>query len=338
MELIIKPTIACNFACTYCSAAGIPYDPNFDKKNVPEVLKDYMLKIKPQSLIVTGGDPLMMDPEYYYNLHEIIKDNEGCNGNPPFISITTNLKDFYLNPDKWTPLFNEPWFGVGTSFQYGDKRRWDKDTVYTEEMFLKVQELFKERTGHHAFFIAVIDKETEDTVIDLCKLAKSLDVQVKINNMQCVGRSEESYPRYKLYRKYFEIIEAGLGDWEVNCYKRAKNECPKCQFGSCKYTIHCAFVDKDGNLKVSICDEQMSLGHFLSGDDLYLDWKDFKFDSLHYEIEPDDYITKKCPFCDLFGLCNGCVSNREIAKKDPNYCKGMKSIESKIKEYGWWLP
>lgn len=345
MELIIKPTVACNFACTFCSAGTMCCDHNYDKKNVPNVLRDYIIRTKPTNIIVTGGDPLMMDPEYYYQLYELIKDNPNNSYNIDnsytCISLTTNLKDFYLNPDKWSPLFNEPWIGIGTSFQYGDGRRWDKDTIYTEEMFMKVQELLKERTGKYAQFIAVIDEKTEDSVLDLCRLAKKLNVQVRINNVICAGKySKDTYPRYKIYQKYFEIIDAGLGEYETNCVERGDNKCPKNCYGECKYFIHCAFVDENGKLLISTCDEQMSHGYFIDESLWYPDeledqsWRN----SCKILYGPEDYISNKCPTCELFGLCNGCLTNREAAKKDPNYCQEMTKIKDKIIDYGWWIP
>ena len=331
MELIIKPTVACNFACTFCSAGKMcnhKYDPN----NIPDVLKEHILKTKPNHVIITGGDPLMMNPEYYYKLHDILPKNS-------HISMTTNLKDFYLNPDKWTALFNEPWMGIGTSFQYGNDRKWDENTVYTEEMFLKVQDLFYQRTGRHAFFIAVINEDNEDTVLDLCRLAKKLGVSVKINNMLSVGKYEnKTYPRYKMYKKYLEVIDAGLEDYETNCLDRKVNRCPKNFYGACEYSIHCVMVDENGELKLSTCDEQMALGHYL--DKKYWNLNEiesFKCDGRN-TINPKDYIKPECPACELFGLCNGCRTNRDEAKKDPIYCEEMLKIKDKIIEYGWWLP
>jgi len=127
MELIIKPTGICNFACSFCSAGYLPI---IEKRlsRVPEKIIDVIRTTEPTNLIVTGGDALMVEPEYYYHLHEITD----CQ-----ISITTNLKDFYLHPEKWIKLFKEDWFGITTSFQYGSGRKWDKDTIYTEDRRFK---------------------------------------------------------------------------------------------------------------------------------------------------------------------------------------------------------
>ena len=46
-QLIIKPTSACNFNCTFCSARFLDI-PIHDK--VPESLKDYICKLKPTNI------------------------------------------------------------------------------------------------------------------------------------------------------------------------------------------------------------------------------------------------------------------------------------------------
>ena len=70
MELIIKPTELCNFKCTFCSSTRIA-------AHKSDLLShDYIfrfLKRFPQTktIIVNGGDPLMVDPSYYLSLIHI---------------------------------------------------------------------------------------------------------------------------------------------------------------------------------------------------------------------------------------------------------------------------
>lgn len=85
MELIIKPTSRCNFNCNFCSAGLLKIK---TITRVPSELKQVLFTIKPNNLIITGGDPLMMPPSYYEELLTLGDWN---------ISFTTNLKDFYLN-------------------------------------------------------------------------------------------------------------------------------------------------------------------------------------------------------------------------------------------------
>jgi hypothetical protein len=67
MDLIIKPTELCNFKCTFCSSTKI----SDNRKD--ELSHDYIfsfLKRFPETktIIVNGGDPLMMEPEYYWKI------------------------------------------------------------------------------------------------------------------------------------------------------------------------------------------------------------------------------------------------------------------------------
>ena len=70
MELIIKPTGLCNFNCEFCSAHGMDIQHPADG-HVPHQIRDLIMKLKPNGLIITGGEPLMVDPQYYYELHDI---------------------------------------------------------------------------------------------------------------------------------------------------------------------------------------------------------------------------------------------------------------------------
>lgn len=325
MELIIKPTGRCNFNCKFCSASCLDVQHPVDNK-VPEKLKEFIKKLNPNGFIITGGEPLMVDPDYYYDLHETL-DRE--------ISITSNLKDFYFHPEKWTPLFKEPWFHIATSFNYGDTRRWDKNTVYDEEMFMKVLDRYREYVEPiNPMFLAVIDESNEDKAMDHVYLAKKLNTQVKLNNAIGVGSQSKTYPRYKMYQLYLDIIDAGLDKYESNCSDRKINRCPRNIEMSCLYSIRCVYIDTNGELHVGVCDEQVSWGNFLPEDKIFVDKNNKNF---NVEVPIDEFITPECAYCELFRLCNGCFTNRQEAKKDPNYCKEMKKLESRLIETEWLL-
>ena len=105
MELIINPTNRCNFDCTFCSAYNLPKG-DIDRKRLYNYIKCKRDEIN--IIIFNGGDPLMMEPEFYTNIIELTKDY-----NIP-LSLTTNLYDFYINPDKWIDLFKTKNVGVIT--------------------------------------------------------------------------------------------------------------------------------------------------------------------------------------------------------------------------------
>ena len=319
MELIIKPTSKCNFNCTFCSAYGMDIKHPKHGIEVHPKIKDLILKLKPSSLIITGGEPLTVLPDYYYNLHEILPVN---------ISITSNLKDFYFNPKKWVELFNEKWFGVATSFNYGNGRMWNCNTVYTEDMFIRVIDLYKKYVNKSISFISVINDENENDAIKHVYLAKQINSIVKLNNAIGVGKSNMTFPKYKMFKIYHEIIDNGLEFYESNCSERKTSRCPRCINNRCENRIRCCYVDNNDELHVGICDGQISLPNELSIDEIY---------SNNISKYNMDYINDECKFCELCRLCNNCHNNRYAAKNDPLYCIEMKKIKNDIINHGWIL-
>lgn len=326
MEVIIKPTGRCNFACEFCSAGNMdnctkhPSDGKVQKSII-----DFLDKTKNlHGLIITGGDPLMVDPSYYYELYERY--------NVP-ISITTNLKDFYFHPEKWAPLFRESWFSPCTSFNYGTRRRWDKNTPYTEDMFLKVMEVWKKYiSDRYPSFLAVIDKDNENTVMDHIMLAKRLNTRVKLNCAIACGKQQESYPRYKMFQFYIDIIDKGLEQYETYCADRFYSKCPRNINLQCISNIRCIYEDLNGKIHVGTCDEQVSEGIELDPEI----W--FPENCFKEKIKKDDLINPdKCTFCELYRLCNGCRTNRMVSKQFPEYCDEMLKLKNKIIEQGWLL-
>ena len=119
MELIIKPTEACNFKCTFCSSTDIAAH-NTDLLDLHYVYSFLDRYPETQTIIVNGGDPLMVKPEYYWKIIDYL-DDKGMDKTT--ISLTTNLWAFYKKPQMWEELFLHPRVGVCTSFNYGDTRR-----------------------------------------------------------------------------------------------------------------------------------------------------------------------------------------------------------------------
>lgn len=324
MQLIIKPTGRCNFDCTFCSSDNMDIRHPIDGQVQPEIV-EYIKQLRPTGLIVTGGEPLMVPPSYYFHLHDIAGPNVG-------ISITSNLKDFFFHTDKWIPLFKQEWFSVVTSFQYGGGRMWDKDTPFTEDKFLEIFHMYEEYVGRKIDqFIAVITDENEDTIMQLVQLAKKLGTRVRINNAIGVGRQDTTYPRYKMFRHYIDIIDAGLEEYEVNCCERSKDMCPRNIMSRCETSIRCCSVDNNGELHVSLCDEQLSANNDLPKDQYVPDRH------AEYTIPPEEYIHDECMYCELCRLCNGCNTNRIMAKQDPNYCTEMTKLKKDIIDHGWLL-
>lgn len=328
MELIIKPTEICDFACSFCSSSEI----SESKKNLLDLDKVFQfLERHPQteSIIVNGGEPLMVEPEYYFKILDYIEEHSLPTG----LGFTSNLWDFYKKPDKWEKLFKHPRVGVCTSFNYGGTRKITKSKEYTEEQFWKVSDLFLERIGYRPDFISVINYDNEDTAIDCVKLAKKMGVECKLNPAMASGRQSAPYPLARMYTHYLNVVNNDLAQWEFNTKEifetlNLRNTiCPKSRH--CDSTIRCLQPDGD----------YYSCGSFADDRDYAIDFeKEMNSEQLETPLS-DDYsiasMKSDCFSCELFSLCNGCRKTIKDMKTHglvDNHCHLMQTMKSKLLE------
>lgn len=319
MQLIVKPTSRCNFACKFCSAANLNIR-HLD--HVSDKLKDFIQRLNPQNIIVTGGDPLCVEPSFYNELLEI----GGFT-----VSLTTNLKSFVLNPDKWIPILTNSRIGTCTSFQYGSGRMYDSKTEYTEEMFRKTFQLFEQKVGYKLKFISVISSENEHLALKHLELARELQTKCKLNAVMALGKTEVGYPLHKILDIWLQAKEQHLDrhlDLDV-CLQRGG--CNLNVNRLCRSTIRAVQVEKDGSLRIANCED---------------DLLDYSIPSMTVEeacvqevkqeaIQPQDAIDSKCMLCELFYVCNGCHQWRKANKLLPEHCQEMLKLKDRIKKSGW---
>ena len=314
MDLIIKPTQQCNFACEFCSSNKIT---EHEENTLPlKNIFDFLLYNQVSSIIVNGGDPLMMPPSYYESIIKFIYEHNISTR----LSLTTNLWDFKLHPDKWVPLFKCDLVGVTTSFQYGGERKLKYGIPFTEKMFVNVMDLFYKKIGYMPEFISVITEKNENDVIKTVQLAKRFETRCKINPAVQSGRCIKFYPIHKAFKKYLDIIEFGLSDYEFNAsvlkdVMSGKNTC-------CPYLRDCfkyiRTINPDG--KIFTC------GSF-QDDSIVSKNYDISI-SKENEIQKDYQVLKsECYACEMFSYCNSCykqiadIKNNDYVKK---HCIGMK--------------
>lgn len=334
--MILKPTEACNFKCTFCSSTDIQAEgaPNLDLEPIARFLDRFP---NTGTIIINGGDPLMMRPQYYWDMLKLLEER---NMTHTTISFTTNLWAFYKKPEMWEELFKHPQVGVCTSFQYGNARLKGDLTPFTEEEFWSVSDLFLERIGYRPSFIAVITKENEDTVLKTVELAKKMDVVCKVNYAMAsgpqvmfkgikIGNAGSTYLLADIYEKYLEIHEAGLGEWEYNVQqmlKRLHDEPTTCpQSRECDASIRT--LQPGGGY--------YSCGSF--GDDgLYpIDYEaemagGFERPLLQMELNS---LKASCYECPMFRICNGCKKTTHDLKSlnlVETHCKKMKTLAPRI--------
>lgn len=328
MDLIIKPTEKCNFKCTFCSSTSITEEKHklLDLKYVFTFLKKYP---NTRTIIVNGGDPLVVPIKYYWKLIKYIEDN---NLNT-HISLTTNLWPFYKNPDKWTPLFKHPKVSVITSFQLDNSRLKDDYTPYTLGEFRAVQKLFIERIGYALDFISVLTEDNHHLALDVVKIAKEFNVECKLNIAHSSGIQNKPFLQAKAYEIYLQLIESGLGDYEFNtkAMKKAllgrERTCPISR--ECDSSIRCLQPSGD----------YYSCGAFGDDREYSINFsKEMQSNVMSTPLQEDPELflmNDWCIGCDLFDLCNGCRKTiKEHKQHNMNiiHCILMNKLEQKIKE------
>lgn len=338
MDLILKPTAKCNFACTFCSSTVLSEqsDEIVDLSDVVRFLNRFP---ETRTIILNGGDPMMMRPEYYWKLIEILENSKS----EATLSFTTNLWPFYKKPEMWEELFKHPRVGVTTSFQYGNGRLKGDLSPFSEEDFIAVSDLFLERIGYRPDFIAVIDKSNEDSVLETVRLAQRLGVESKINHLVAsgpvvefrgvqMGAENNFFTKADMYAHYVAIYDAGLMEWEYNTKQMARALAE--QNTSCPLARDC-----DSGIR-TLQPEQgyYSCGAF--GDDRThaIDFEAemagdfFRPLSSDYEINT---MKDACYVCPMFSICNGCRKTVADTKRfglTEYHCRKMKELAPRIIE------
>ena len=328
MELIIKPTDKCNFACTFCSS------PTLARDSKTLLSQDYVfqfLKRFPETntIIVNGGDPLMVDPDYYWAILNFIEKNNL----PTNLSFTTNLWAFFRSPEKWQDIFRHPQVGVATSFNYGETRRITREKVFTEDIFWEISNLFLERIGYRPDFISVITEENKDSAIQNVELAKRMNVECKLNYALASGKQSRPFLKASIYKIYLEIIDRGLHPWEYNSKQllnKSKSLSTTCPLNrSCDSNIRCLQPDGDYYSCGAFGDDKeypISFEAEMSNAD--------KFLPLSSQLELIS-LKNECLSCPLFNICNGCKKTIKDYKRHnlvEEHCSSMQKLLPRLQE------
>ncbi len=331
MELILKPTELCNFACTFCSSTNIAPE---DDRNITLDL-DYVFKFlkrfpNTNTIIINGGDPLMLDPSYYWRIIEHLEEH----GYPSNLSFTSNLWPFLKKPEKWKELFRHPRVGVTTSFNYGDTRRITPTRVFTEEDFWEVSDAMLEHVGYRPDFISVITEDNIDTAIDNVLLAQRMDVECKLNYAMASGVQGKPFMLGKMYQVYVEVAKRGLAKWEFNTKQMVQRligggtSCP--QNRSCDEGIRAMNPGGDYYSCGSLADDKVYPIRFVdevinNGPTQTPLQNDLLLDSMH----------SGCYACPNFLICNGCrktIKDHKQHNMVEEHCGIMKSLITDIED------
>lgn len=356
MDLITKITVACNFKCTFCSSTKLSAN-NAATLDINDIFRFLERFPDTKTIIVNGGDPLMVQPEYYWK----IIDHLDTNGyDDTSISFTSNLWPFYKNPNKWKDLFKNRRVGVNTSFNYGPGRVKGDLSLFTEDDLWKVSDAMLEHVGYRPDFISVITDENEHLAIDNVILAKKMSndqpariledgtkigVECKLNYAMAsgpvvvdprtghkMGQEGKPYQLSKIYKIYVDIAKQGLSDWEFNTKQMRKRLggfatiCP--QNRTCDEGIRT--LQPEGGY--------YSCGAFGDDMDKEIDFEAEMNGAFFKPLQEDfelDSMKHECYGCPMFAICNGCrktVKDLKAANVVEEHCKLMKTLASDILE------
>jgi len=343
MDLIIKPTELCNFKCTFCSSTKIADNKN-DLLSHDQIFRFLERFPQTKTIIVNGGDPLMLEPDYYWKIIDWLDERDYETS----IALTTNLWPFYKKPKKWTPLFKNDRVGITTSFNYGDGRLKGDFSLFTVEDFWKCSDAMLEYVGYRPDFIAVMTDMNDYTAMKNVELAvemsngqepqgtlhnlkrEKVGVECKLNYAMSSGDQDRPYLLSKIYKIYVDIWRAGLHPWEFNTrqmmnrLKGGATTCPQNR------------LCDEGIRTLQPSGDYYSCGAF--GDDREKPI-DFEYEMRGGFTTPlqDSFelasMKKSCYTCPMLDICNGCRKTVKDFKRHnvvEAHCRLMKSIAPDI--------
>lgn len=315
MDLIIKPTEACNFKCSFCSSSEIS-DDNAKVLDIQEVYNFLNEYPNTRTIIVNGGDPLMIKPKYYWDIINYLD----MNNMDTTISFTSNLWPFLKKIDKWKELFNHPRLGITTSYQYGNGRLKGDYSIFTEEDFWEVSNAMVKHVGYRPDFISVVVDGEQDIAIKNVELAREMGVECKLNYAMASGTQSKPLLLADIYKIYIDVYKKGLSEWEYNTkdiIKSMRDEITACPRNrKCDEGIRC--IQPEG--------DQYTCGSFA-------DDKEYPIGD-NFRDDPNLLsMNEWCFTCPMFNLCNGCSKTIKDHKRfdmQGQHCFEMKQLENDL--------
>lgn len=228
-KVVFSITNRCNLSCEYCCVDADNYLKKDDVLSTSDIKRaiDKILKLKPQEVVISGGEPLVRD-DFYYIL-EYIKLVYG--GKVVLCTNATLIKEEDI--EKITNAV----YAVEISLDGYDEESCSK--IRGKGTFAKVIEnvrLLKKSGMKHISLSMVAGEFNEDNVDNFLELNESLGTRAVVRNFSKFGRGKYSY---KYLKDEFAIHYYGVNDFNDLNKLRANN----CWAGNLQL-----FVNHDGNI------------------------------------------------------------------------------------------
>ena len=248
LNIIIKPTNACNLRCRYCYHAKEGYDDvKLNLLDIEKFLRLCAQSYKNVTVLWHGGEPMLMGLNFYRNIIDVeerLKNELGCSF---YNSMQTNGT---LITEEWIDFFSQTGFKIGISFdaQYNDFARQGTEAVKTA--ILKMQE-----KNFNFGILTVINSHNLTHLIEIYNYFNNLKCNYKFNSVFNSGATEQNTQLLINADTYVDNVLA-LFDYWVHDYngniiisnlsRIIFNKYKECGFSSCLFKWLC--LDSNGYL------------------------------------------------------------------------------------------
>lgn len=343
--LIIKPTKACNADCSYCSAP-----PEDNAKWTLDTFKYVIDKIYPYLsdnvlLLIHGGEPLLMGPNFYLEAKAYTASLEK-NFN---FSLQSNLLSY--KTETWKKVMVEVFEGsISTSFEPGEASRTIKGSndKYVEKFNGSISAMHKD--GLYPLIIATIGKQDPGTAKRIYNYCASFSPELpfRLNFRYPAGRNadEDAISPETFTEVLEEVYQMWIADGqpmyavpfsnliEINSGRR---------FAQCPWTSNCGgrFLEIEPNGDVYNCGQFADLKDetYRFGNIFKQDMKSIMSSLAINKIKRRKVnLPKDCLSCEFLKDCQGgCTRDAVMFDGDPyakfRYCHTWKRLFTLAKEY-----
>lgn len=335
INIILKPTTACNMRCSYCYHFEHGYDENKMSLNTFEYLCSIVFPYYENiTLIWHGGEPLLMGMDFFVATCNIIDEFlKKYNNRQLKIIIQTNS---ILINEAWLTFFEQHNIQVGTSF----------DGITNELTRGSTKEIIKsfdlmQQNSFPVNTVCVITSSTINNLLDNYNFFKTHNIGVKFNP---VFKTELTLSNTTLLlesdtfiRKMVDFLSYWFFDTTCNISvepfidfcKMAIGKSKSCVYNSCMLSWVC--VDWDG--RITPCGRNYPSEYILGNIFAYSNIQESFYSEgylklLKGAIQRREYCKKNCL---IYDQCHGGCNNDallcgDITKPDIFHCKYSKAM------------
>ncbi len=348
LNVIIRSTELCNFACDYCYNDEERYKEKMSSDTLENTL-NFLSKFDSDIHIIWhGGEPLFMGADFYERAIEIEKDvfpknREIKNSMQTNASLLTeNNIDFFHNEN----------FRMGLSLdgprKINDMQRKYPDGSGTFDDVWEGISLVKDRFGY-AGVISVITRNNLKKMPEIYEFFRSSGIGgMKINPFYADGRGAVNNGKLSIEPREFGIECTKVFDlWygsqekeiEITTFKHYINKIlSPLSCSSCTFSRNCVedFISINPRGEIYPCGRFNNEDSFILGDVRSSTPEEIFSNKTFETFKNRPYKIDKCSKCDILEYCNGgCASNAYIYEGNvfspDHFCESYKIIFGHIK-------